>query len=725
LFNEILKVALPIASDKLFDYSNCDNKNINPVGHRVLVPFRDKKIIGIVVDTAKKSKYILKPVYNFIDKEPFFDGKTLMLAKWANDYYAYFYGMTLNQIMPSFFRAGKKNDDLYQKIYKTIPNITPLPKRAKKTAKILLKIAEHKQGITHNKITQKYPNCHSIIKKLIQNKYISCNFSLPKIDVTAKFDTAKKLNAQQQNIFDNIKNDLDNFAVHLIDGVTGSGKTEVYLQLINLALKRKKQILILVPEIGLTPQLITRFSKRFKTTIVAIHSGLNQTSRAVAYLQIKQNRAKIIIGTRSAIWCQFYKLGMIIVDEEHDLSFKQQSKFLYNTRDIAIVLAKKQNIPVLLGSATISCESYFNCKLGKYKYYKLTKRATNSKQPKVVISSILNLKLYEGISYDNLIKICNVIRGGNQVMLYINRRGFAPKYMCFECGFVKPCRFCSTTMTYHKSASHLRCHFCNYVEKINPICDNCGGGNLGQIGAGSEKIDELVNNLYPAYAAVRIDRDTTKNKGQLENKLSTINKQECQIIIGTQMLAKGHHFKNLKQVIILDADRGLFGTDFRSMEHMSCEILQVAGRAGRAGEQGEVIIQTNQPKNQFWQQLFSMPYVKVLDTYLATRKKHALPPFTRLILIRSKSKKQTFAEDFLQILKDNIPYNFMKFLTILGPALAPIEKIANMYRFNLVLFAPRYKNLFELKKWLLNYMQKNKFSQRLSWSIDVDSMDSS
>jgi len=725
--NRILKVAIPVALIDCFDYSAVDNLPKNPIGCRVLVPFNNRQLIAVVIATSSTSKYkdTLKPIIKFLDDSPFFSSDLLKLSKWANDYYAYFYGMTLNQIMPGFYRQGKDESQLWQTIYYVNKTTKTLPAKAHKMQQVLNLISQNPTtGISHNNLIQNIKSCTAILKKLKEQNFIKSDACLPVIQKSKITDFAKKLNPEQQVIYDNIQQDLNNFTVHLIDGITGSGKTEIYLQLIDKILQQQKQVLILVPEIGLTPQLVQRFSSRFATEIITMHSGLNQTIRATGYLQTKQNKAKIIIGTRSAIWCQFKNLGMIIVDEEHDSSFKQQSKFLYHARDLSVVIAKNNNIPIILGSATSSMESYLNCQSKKYNYHLLKTRATKTLPPRVTISALNNLKLYEGFASSTLTKICEHLRQNNQVLIYINRRGFAPKYMCFECGEIKTCRHCSATMTYHKAINRLRCHFCNALADIKDICEKCGSHNIGVVGLGSEKIDNVINDSYPAYKSVRVDRDTTANKGQLEQKLNQITTGDCKILIGTQMLAKGHHFPKLSLVVIMDADRGLFGTDFRSIEHMSQEIIQVAGRSGREGKQGEVLIQTMQPKNQIWDQLFGSSYFDLIYSYIKIRTQHSLPPITSQILIRAKSKNAKFADNFLEIFKNNIPHDLKQQIRILGPAPAPMEKIANLYRFNLVILCHKNISLASFKKWVLHYMANNKYAKKLSWSIDVDAVNS-
>lgn len=411
-------------------------------------------------------------------------------------------------------------------------------------------------------------------------------------------------------------NSNTHFGCYLLEGVTGSGKTEVYLNLIKPILEAGKQALVLVPEIGLTPQTINRFRKRFNLTVEVIHSGLNETERLNAWLSAKEKQSGIVIGTRSALLTPFENLGIIIVDEEHDSSYKQQDSLRYHARDVAIMRAHKEDIPIVLGSATPCFETLQNALSGKYHHLILSQRAGNATPATHKVLDIKGLYLEGGLSAPLIAEMRKHLDAGNQVMLFLNRRGFSPALMCHECGWIADCKRCDAYYTYHQNSNEMRCHHCGSQRPVVNRCQGCGSTQLVTVGVGTEQLEQQLESLFPEFKTIRIDRDSTRRKGSLETALETIRNNKVQILIGTQMLAKGHHFPDVTLVALLDVDGSLFSSDFRASERLAQLFIQVAGRAGRASKPGEVLLQTHHPEHPLLQALLYKDYRHFAQTAL-------------------------------------------------------------------------------------------------------------
>lgn len=512
------------------------------------------------------------------------------------------------------------------------------------------------------------------------------------------------------------------FQVFLLNGVTGSGKTEVYLQVMHSVLQAGKQILVLVPEIGLTPQTIQRFRERFVEPLVVLHSGLTHRARLNAWLAARSGAAKIMIGTRSAIFTPFQDIGLIIVDEEHDLSFKQQEGFRYHARDLAIMRAQYHQIPIILGSATPALETLYKALSGKFQHLQLPDRAGKAVLPQLSIVDIRNQFLEEGLSQPLLKEIKQHLSRGEQVMLFLNRRGFAPVLMCHGCGWMVVCPRCDIRMTYHKLTERLICHHCDHQKKVMTQCGACGKGALQAIGMGTERLEQILGKYFPESSIARIDRDTTYRKGAIEQLLDRIQEGVHHILIGTQMLAKGHHFPNVTLVAIIDADSGLFSSDFRALERMGQLLLQVAGRAGRMEKPGKVIIQTHHPEHPLLHQLFNESYQQFAQTLLEERAAASLPPYAYFALFRGEGHRLEDAIHFLQQIKDFIRPNG-KNIQVLGPIPAPISKRAGRYRVQLLIQARLRSVLHSCLNDLIGEVEKMPKKTRIRWSLDVDPME--
>jgi primosomal protein N' (replication factor Y) len=723
-----LRIAVPVPLRQLFDYLPLalDNLKSTAPGTRVRVSFQNRSLIGIVMPSpmdAENYSAKLKPITEPLDDNPVITEDILQLCQWASNYYHFPIGEVVFHALPSLLRQGKPATYIKEHYYQLTEtgrtvNLETL-QRSPKQIEVIKLLLQHPSGLTAKQL-----KAHTFTKALITNLQ---NKNL--LQVYGEIATASKqaiqqplsLNIEQQNAMTAIRAANTTFQVFLLDGVTGSGKTEVYLQAITDIIDQDKQVLVLVPEIGLTPQTIQRFRERFSVPVVALHSGLSEKERLNAWLAAKQGDAKIIIGTRSAIFSPFQNLGLIVVDEEHDLSFKQQEGLRYNARDLAIMRAHFKNIPVILGSATPALESLQKAHLGRYQHLRLLERAGNAALPQFRILDIRKASLEQGLSTQLIDNIKLHLDAGNQVMLFLNRRGFAPVLMCHQCGWMVICKRCDARMTYHQSPTHLHCHHCDSRRHIPTQCEACREKNLTTIGLGTERLESILQKYFPDTAIARIDRDSTQRKGKMEELLDGIQEGKFQILIGTQMLAKGHHFPNVTLVAIVDADSGFFSSDFRALERMGQLVLQVSGRAGRAEKQGTVIIQTHHPEHPLLHQLIHESYQKFALSLLEEREQALLPPFSFFALFRAEAHDPEQANDFLRQIK-----NLAKHATdiqLLGPIAAPMPKRAGQHRAQLLLQSTQRPLLQNFLTTLIQQIEKIPGKQKVRWSLDVDPLE--
>ncbi len=549
----------------------------------------------------------------------------------------------------------------------------------------------------------------------------SIEVSLKKIlTIPTQLKPPLSLNAEQQFAVNAIKLS-QTFKVYLLEGVTGSGKTEVYLQTIAKVLEGGAQAMVLVPEIGLTPQTIQRFRERFSAPVGVLHSSMTEKQRFQAWLAAKTGAIKILIGTRSAVFTPFANLGLIVIDEEHDLSFKQQDGFRYHARDVAIMRAHFKQIPIILGSATPSLETFHNAQQGRYEHLPLRKRAGNAQLPELQILDIRNTHLDQGLSPTLLHEMQLHLEKGDQVMLFLNRRGFAPVLACPSCGWMAQCKRCDTRMTYHYKAQRLHCHHCDAQKNLMTKCEACGEKELFAMGQGTERIEKVLTQYFSKYSIARIDRDSMRGVGAMEKVLEKIQNREHHILVGTQMLAKGHHFPHVTLVVIVDADNGFFSTDFRALERMGQLLLQVAGRAGRHEKPGKVLIQTRHPDHPLLHQLLHKDYQTFSSSLLNERMQAELPPFAFFALFRAEAHQFEHAEDFLQQIKNKIDGK-NKSVQIMGPLSAPMSRRKGKYRVQLLLQAKQRSALQSLLKDVMQFVESIPL-KRVRWSLDIDPLE--
>ncbi|MGF1699906.1 primosomal protein N' [Photobacterium makurazakiensis] len=727
----IARVALPVPLDKQFDYL-IKPEQAPVIGGRVKVPFGRQQLVGIVIAITDRSDFPLaqlKPLYAVLDHAPLWHPPLFKLLNWASGYYQFPLGDTLANAMPALLRKGREAAPSSLKMWHLTAAgqeqpITAL-KRAPRQVQVLNALRQGK--VSHEALLAEDITT-ATLKTLSDKGWIESVEEKPvsrhwqkQFAVT---EEKPKLNEEQALAIATV-NANPEFGCYLLEGVTGSGKTEVYLNLLEPVLAAGKQALILVPEIGLTPQTINRFRRRFNVPLQTIHSGLNDTERLSAWLGGRDNQAGIIIGTRSALFTPFANLGIIIVDEEHDASYKQQDSLRYHARDLAVMRANRENIPIVLGSATPALESLHNAKTGKYHYLTLTRRAGQAQSARHGVLDVKGLYLDAGLSAPLIARMRKHLQAGNQVMLFLNRRGFSPAIICHECGWLAECKRCDAYYTFHQQSGELRCHHCATQRPIMPQCGHCGSTQLNAVGVGTEQLEQQLATLFPEFKTVRIDRDSTRLKGSLENYLEAIRKNEYQILIGTQMLAKGHHFPDVTLVSLIDVDSALFSNDFRASERLAQLFIQVAGRAGRASKPGEVVLQTHHPEHALLQSLLHKGYDHFAVDALNERKQAWLPPYTYLTLIRAEANQSEQVEQFLQQIRSIFESSpiFNQDTMVMGPNPAPLARRAGRYRWQLLLQAPDRKTLQQLLSVAKPAIQLLPLAKKIRWSIDVEPQD--
>jgi len=723
----IFQVAIAVPLDRLFDYlppADCHLESIKP-GIRVLVPFGKGSKVGLlfaVRDCSTLDPARLKQVEQVLDVTPLLSSQDMALLQWASHYYHHPLGEVLASAFPVALRQGKPAElQQEQKFTLTPLGRETLPEqlvRAPKQQALLSLFQAHGGAISAIEL-KPYKSALKIL--LEKGIVIEQLFSL----APQKMTLAPPLpaNPEQQAAIAAIIAGIESFSVTLLEGVTGSGKTEVYMQAMTAVLTKGLQIMVLLPEITLTPQLEQRFRRRFAVPIVTFHSKLTDAQRLDAWLKMQQGSASIMLGTRSALFTPLQNPGLLILDEEHDSSFKQQEGFRFSARDVAIARAKRLNIPVVLGSATPSLETLFNVERQRYRLLHLSTRAGDAVVPIFQLLDIRNKKMQAGLSEQLITAIQTTLAQKQQILLFLNRRGFAPVQICHGCGWVARCWRCDANLVIHAADALLRCHHCGNEQTLLKQCPACNVGELQALGMGTERIEQTLTALFPDKAVVRFDRDTTQRKGTLENYLDRINRGEVDIILGTQMLAKGHHFPNVTLVAILDIDSGLFSIDYRAGEKLAQMIVQVAGRAGRADKPGRVILQTRQPQHPLLATLLNSGYRAFAQAALQERRQALLPPYSHQALFRAHAADALAPQLFLQALCKLIAETNSGETQVFGPVTAPMARRAGQFRFQLLLQSAKRPALHNLLDAVLPAIAKLKEAKRVRWSLDIDPVD--
>ena len=730
----IAKIAIASPLRTLFDYRLPDafsGDGDATVGLRVKVPFGRRQVIGMVVAIADHSAVAtdkLRTIEVFIDQQPLLPAPLLALFLWAARYYQHPLGDALFHALPSLLRRGDALPDLRQTQWQLTdkgrglaPNA--LGKAPRQRALIDRLLGE--QAVDDAALAAQFSR--AIIRLLESRELIAAH----QVDASAAThpnpqvlrETPLVLGAEQQRAMAQIE--LTGFRCWLLNGITGSGKTEIYLQCIEQVLNAGRQALVLIPEISLTPQTKRRFTERFAVPLVVLHSGMTDKQRLAAWTRARNGEARIVLGTRSAIFTPLAAPGLIVVDEEQDGSYKQQDGFRYSARDLAVMRAQRENTPIILGSATPSLESLYNCELGRYSALYLNARAGSAKPAGWQVVDMRDQSAPEGIASTTLEAIEQTLKRSEQVLVFLNRRGFAPAVLCHSCGWVAECRDCDARMTLHRGRNRIICHHCDKQLPPPQHCPSCRSTQLVATGEGTERSELLLQKQFPKVQVLRVDRDSTRVRGHMQQVFDTANSGVPCILIGTQMLAKGHHFDRVTLVVVVDGDSGLLSPDFRAGERMGQLLTQVAGRSGRSDLPGRVLLQTHQPDHPSLVLLLEQGYRAFAEQLLAHRKTQQLPPYRHLTLIRAESKDPQRAEKFLRIARQSaaelLPPTPQ--LGYLGPLPALMERRAGRYRYVLRIEAEQRTTLHQLLSRLMPVLERHQDPRHLRWSVDVDAQE--
>ena len=742
----VLRVALPVPLPRLFDYlppPGTDAAAVVP-GQRLRVPFGSREALGIVLGHAHAEPGVeLRQALALPDQDPLLRGELLASLRWLAGYLHAPIGEVLATALPAALRRGEEIPDTATygwRLNEAGRTAAPAmrPGKPKALAGLLLLSRDEdwldalspgwrtplrtlrERGLVERieMETGKRGQSHVFGRDESPGRRLR-----PKNDSDPFSEPTFSPNDEQQRAIDAIRA-ADGFAPFLLDGVTGSGKTEVYLQAIADCLANGRQALVLVPEIGLTPQALARFRARLGVPVHALHSGLNDNERAATWMAAARGQARVIVGTRSAVFVPLPEPGIVIVDEEHDGSYKQFDGIRYHARDFAIVRARALGVPVVLGSATPSLESLHNVQSGRYAHLRLRHRAGNAKPPQVRVLDVRKRPLHAGLGEESLTAIRSALDAGGQVLVFKNRRGYAPVLLCHDCGWSAHCPRCSTPdkptpMTVHAQGKRLQCHHCGHRRPSPLACPDCASLALQPQGNGTERIEEELQSRFADAPVLRIDRGSTGHRDALQKHFDELGAKPG-ILVGTQMLAKGHDLPNLTLVVVVGIDEGLFSADFRSGEKLAQLLVQVAGRAGRADKPGHVLLQTHHPEHPLLQTLVTGGYHAFADGELALREAAGFPPFAHLALLRAEAKH---ADPPMRFLHDAKALLGDADVDAAGPLPAPMPRRAGYVRAQLVLSAAQRVDLHAALDTLMPALHASPDARKLRWSLDVDPVD--
>ena len=721
----IWRCAVPTPLRRYFDYQAPAGWQGTAVpGLRVRVPFGNRQVTGVLLSTASESTVSnakLKSVAEVVDTEPLFTERLFALLTWASGYYHH----PVGEVLPLGLSPSERRGLTERATGVAALNLTErgrglpqgAPYRAPRQAALITML---QNGAMSLPAIAQSGFSRAIIKALIDHR-LAEETEMSQTNQWKIRSAPLPPNTEQHSAIENVTAGAGAFAVHLLYGVTGSGKTEVYLQTIAACLARGEQALVLLPEIALTPQTLARFEARFDAPVLALHSGMGDAERDRVWAAARRGTAAIILGTRSAVFVPLQQTGIIIVDEEHDAAFVQQDGFRYSARDIAIKRGQLEHCPVLLGTATPSLESWHNAQTGRYHCHRLTQRAGRGSLPSQRQIDISGLDLSAGLSAELIEKVDATLSAARQVLVFLNRRGFATALVCHDCGWTSDCPNCDARMTLHKTPAGLHCHHCDRRSSLPQSCPHCDSRRLVGAGIGTQQTEAFLSERFSKFPVVRVDSDTMQGRESMPNLIERLSEGEPVLMIGTQMLSKGHHFPHVALVAVVDADALLFSPDFRGEERLLQLLTQVSGRAGREEVPGEVLIQTRHPDHPLMQQLAG-PYDKALPELLAQRQRGGLPPYGALGVIRCDSQSRQEGLDFLKHLKRDVAST--KSCQLIGPLPAAMARRKNRYRSQLVLTASSRTALAASMASLVNVAESKRLSHRLSWSIDIDPYES-
>jgi primosomal protein N' (replication factor Y) len=725
---KIFRVALDTPLRRLFDYLPPAPPAAAPrLGARVRVPFGRQRLIGVVMETADTSDVPaarLRPILDVLDPEPLLDSAARRLLSWAAEYYHHPLGEVLASALPKALRQGVPAAEHEEHWLATEGGTAAAaagePRRAPRQRALLALLLEN--GATPaTLLDERVGAWREAARALARRGWIASTevaVTPPPVPATVRTEGPQLL-PEQRTAVEAVAASLGRFGTFLLHGITGSGKTEVYLQVIERVLRTGRRALVLVPEIGLTPQLVTRFRERFEAPMAVLHSALTDHERLSAWRDAFSGHARVVLGTRSGVFAPVPDLGVIVVDEEHDASFKQhEGGFRYSARDLAVVRARHAGVPVVLGSATPALETLHNVAAGRYVPLRLERRAAQAQPPLLKLVDLRTSAVHSGLSAPAVAGIERHLAAEGQVLVFLNRRGYAPTLLCTACGWVAPCSECDARLTVHLGAGRLRCHHCGADAPLPARCLQCGFG-VKPVGQGTERIEETLTARFPGVPVARLDRDVVRRRADMEEVVQRMSSGEARILVGTQMVTKGHDFPNLTLVVVLNADQGLFSTDFRAAERLAQTIVQVAGRAGRGAKAGEVLIQTEFPGHPLLTQLLAAGYEGFARAALGERAQAAWPPFSRLAALRDSAKTAEAALAFLAEAR-RIAQRPPAGVRLLGPVPAAMAKRAGRYHAQLLLESRERAPLHGFLDDWLPQVEQLRCARAVRWSLDVD-----
>jgi len=721
--NRVLRIALPVPLPQLFDYLPERAGRHAPVGTRVLVPFGRRRLVGIVVEADVPSVMApekLLPVLDVLDGgKPLLDDHLMGLLSWSWQYYKHAPGEVLQTALPPALRKpdGKLPGppQQFRLTEAGLARLGQAPGRARAQYGMLQRLAGG--PVAAMDLAAGGARWRAALSRLLEQGWASAE---PEAAQQANIVPGPRLTAEQQQAFDIFSAESGCFRCHLLDGVTGSGKTEIYLHMLEHVLSQQRQGLVLVPEIGLTPQLLRRFRRRLGLEPAVIHSRISQGERLAAWEAARSGRARLVIGTRSALFTPMPELGLIVLDEEHDASFKQQEGFRYSARDIAVKRAADLAIPIVLGSATPSLESLNNAANGRYVHHRLRRRATQAALPRWRVLDMRHGTRDHGLVAGAIEAIAETLQRQEQVMVFLNRRGWAPVLLCEQCGWHGTCERCDANLTWHRGAGLLCCHHCGHQRRVPDLCPECRADALVSAGEGTQQLERVLQMRFPDTPVLRFDRDSTRGKGRFDEQVEQVMQGDVCILVGTQMLAKGHHFPAVTLVIVVNIDQALFSPDFRALERLGQTLLQVSGRAGRADKPGTVVLQTFHPEHEVLSLLINEGYEAFAGRLLEERRQAQLPPLTHQALLRADAHAREDVERYLRAAARCFPAGEGK---LFGPMPAIKEKVAGRYRMYLMIQGNARAELHrQLDAWLAA-LRALPSGRKVRWAMDVDPQD--
>lgn len=724
-------VALPLPLRRTFDYRLDESAEVLP-GCRVLVPFGQRRLVGIVVLAARilsdddPVAARLKPVIQVLDREPRLPRALLDLCRWVADYYQQPLGEVLAAALPGVLRRGREAGARPMRWVRLTGAGREALARPASSAKVQRALLEALAAgaVERRQLFAGRPGAAGALRRLLELGQAAVQDADDPDHEPSSWietsDTPPDWRDEQRLAIQALSQAPQAFSVSLLEGVTGSGKTEVYLGTASEHLRQGGHVLMLVPEIALTPQLLDRVRARLGARVAAYHSGLGDAERARVWTGAAAGRLPAIVGTRSAVFVPLPRLSLIVIDEEHDGSFKQQEGIPYSARDVAIVRARAAGATVVLGTATPSLETLRNARSGRYRHLRLEQRAGTSAAPRFSLIDLRGLKLRHGLSAPLLTAIGRHLDEGGQALLFVNRRGYAPVLLCHDCGWTAPCRDCDARMAWHRSSGRLHCHHCGASQALPAVCPICASSHLVAVGQGTERVESALAEHFPGVRCERFDSDRLRQSSELERLLADTHSGAIRLLVGTQVLAKGHDFAGLTLVGVVSVDQALYSADFRALEQLGQLLTQVSGRAGRADKAGEVILQTHEPDHPMLRRLLAQGYGAFADSLLAERRRHGLPPFANLALLRADAPALEPALRLLEAARRQLDPERLAGIEVLGPVPAPMERRAGRHRAQLLLRSPRRSALRAALRGWAEQIETLPEARHARWTLDVD-----